>query len=175
MLTFLSTLLVAPLSVRGEETAPDPVEMAEQYAQEASVSADMALNALENAHADRNKAEQDLVVVLREWDRDRIRAARVVLGQAEEGAKEAMTMVEEVLGCAARARDAALSVREQVVAGELARSSWGRRRALRRAARRATEAGRQAAIASSLCGKLKARWLVPAAITENGGSGEGSE
>lgn len=172
MIFVLAALLVTPRSARGEGIAADPVEIAEQYAQEASVSADVALNALENAHADRKKAEQDLVAVLREWDRDRIRTARVALEGAEDGAQEAMAMVEAVFGCAAKARAAALSVRELAVAGELARSSWSRRRIERRAARRAAEAGRQAAIASCLCLKLKARWLVPAAVTENGGSGE---
>jgi len=169
LLMLLAVRLPAAGEGIGSDAAPgvraaDPVAAAEEYARAASVSADMALNALENAHADRNKAEQDLVAALMGWDRQKIGSSRSSLDAAEKGARQAMAMVEGVLACSARARRAAVSVREHVEAARNAQSSWRRRRSERRSAKGVEEAEKHAAVASSLCKELKARWLVPASM-----------
>jgi len=147
-------------------------------AERAAIAVEVALNAVENARAERDDREEDLLLVLKEWNVYKIRRARVALKEASSRAADAVEIAEKVSESAAAARLAASSARVLVDRAAEAKSLRRSISAANKAHKLARNAGTFAERAATLSQELKTRWLLPVNITgpdETEGAGESAD
>ncbi|MFC1497370.1 hypothetical protein ACFLS1_02710 [Verrucomicrobiota bacterium] len=143
------------------DVAKSEAAEAAKYARRATISRDMAMNAVVNAMAAQDDVEDDLIKAMKANDRKKIDVTKKALESASKEAKEAREIAEQVIEYAGKSISAANMAKEEAKSASDAEEIKRNEPDIKAVRHQVIIAGKMAAKAEALTETLKKRWLIP--------------
>ena len=151
---------LAGTDVSPSATSADTARAAAESLRQAIVAKEMSLLAVQNAVAEQNAVETEILHALQTGNQARVRALMRTLQDAFEAAEQARRVSESILACVETASRAASSAKEESGRAASSDSAQDSARAAQKAERDVKTARKAAAEASARVAPLKERWLI---------------